>query len=179
MDGGSWHFAGDRNQDHPQEKEMQKSKMSRTSIHSSQALCLSDLIPWICLSLPLYNCKGFDLGRTWMVWWYSRFFNLSLNLSMRSSWSEPQSSWSCFCWLYIASPCLAAKNIINLILVLTICWCPCVEYSLVLLEESVCYDLCVFLAKLLAFACFILSSKAKCSCYSKYLLDLCHQWHLL
>ena len=27
-----------------------------------QALCLSDLIPWIYLSLPLYNCKGFDLG---------------------------------------------------------------------------------------------------------------------
>ena len=28
-----------------------------------QVLCLSDLIPWICLSLPLYNCKGFDLGQ--------------------------------------------------------------------------------------------------------------------
>ena len=37
------------------------------------------------------------------------------------------SSWSCFCWLYRASPSLAAKNIINLILVLTIWWCPCVE----------------------------------------------------
>ena len=32
------------------------------------------------------------------------------------------SSQSCFCWLYTASPSLAAKNIINLILVLTI-WC--------------------------------------------------------
>ena len=31
------------------------------------------------------------------------------------------SSWSCFCWLYRASPSLAAKNIINLISVLTIC----------------------------------------------------------
>ena len=29
-----------------------------------QALCLSDLIPWIYLSLPLYNHKGFDLGHT-------------------------------------------------------------------------------------------------------------------
>ena len=28
---------------------------------------LSDLIPWIYLSLPLYNHKGFDLGHTWMV----------------------------------------------------------------------------------------------------------------
>ena len=26
MDGGSWHSTGDRNQDHPQEKEMQKTK---------------------------------------------------------------------------------------------------------------------------------------------------------
>ena len=32
-----------------------------------QALCLSDLIPWIYLSLPLYNHKGFDLGHTWMI----------------------------------------------------------------------------------------------------------------
>ena len=58
------------------------------------------------------------------------------------------SSGSCFCWLYRASPSLAAKNIINLILVLTIWWCPCVESSLVLLEEGVCYDQCVVLAKL-------------------------------
>ena len=28
MDGGSWHCTGDRKQDHPQEKEMQKSKMA-------------------------------------------------------------------------------------------------------------------------------------------------------
>ena len=40
--------------------------MSWTSIHSSSGT-LSDLIPWIYLSLPLYNCKGFDLGHTWMV----------------------------------------------------------------------------------------------------------------
>ena len=47
------------------------------------------------------------------------------------------SPWSCFCWLYRASPSLAAKNIINLISVLTIWWCPCVESSLMLLEEGV------------------------------------------
>ena len=58
------------------------------------------------------------------------------------------SSWSCFCWLYRPSPSLAAKYIINLILILTIWWCPCVESSLVLLEEDVCYDQCVLLAKL-------------------------------
>ena len=58
------------------------------------------------------------------------------------------SSLSCFCWLYRASPSLAAENIINLILVLTIWWCPCVESSLMLLEEGVCCDQCVLLAKL-------------------------------
>ena len=39
------------------------------------------------------------------------------------------SSWSCFCWLYRASPSLTVKNIISLISVLTIWWCPCVESS--------------------------------------------------
>jgi len=40
--------------------------MSWTIINSSSGT-LSDLIPWIYLSLPLYNHKGFDLGHTWMV----------------------------------------------------------------------------------------------------------------
>ena len=40
--------------------------MSWTSVHSPSET-LSDLIPWIYLSLPLYNHKGFDLGHTWMV----------------------------------------------------------------------------------------------------------------
>ena len=44
-----------------------------------QALCLSDLIPWIYLSFLPYNHKGFDLGRTWMVF------------AIRY-WSEPQSA---------------------------------------------------------------------------------------
>ena len=39
--------------------------MSWTSIHHS--CTLSDLIPWIYLLLLLYNRKGFDLGRTWIV----------------------------------------------------------------------------------------------------------------
>ena len=45
------------------------------------------------------------------------------------------SPWSCFCWLYRAFSSLAAKNIITLISVLTIWWCPCVESSLVLLKR--------------------------------------------
>ena len=32
-----------------------------------QALCLSDLIPWIYLSLPLYSHKEFGLGYTWIA----------------------------------------------------------------------------------------------------------------
>ena len=80
-------------------------------------------------------------------------------------------SWSCFCWLYRTSPSLAAKNIISLISVLTIWWCPCVESSLVLLEEGVCYDQCILLAKLYyPLPRFILNSKAKFTCYSRYFL---------
>ena len=57
------------------------------------------------------------------------------------------SSRSCFCWLYRASSS-AENNISILISVLTNWWCPCVELSPVLLEEGVCYDQCVLLAKL-------------------------------
>ena len=65
-------------------------------------------------------------------------FNLSLNFAISCSWSEPQSAL-----VYRASPSLATKNIINLILVLAICWCPCVELPLELLREGVGYDQCV------------------------------------
>ena len=37
MDGGSWHCTGDRDQDHPQEKEMQKGKWL-----SEEALQIAD-----------------------------------------------------------------------------------------------------------------------------------------
>ena len=63
--------------------------MSQTSIHSSPST-LSDPIPWIYLSLPLYDHKGFDLGHTWVI--FPTFFYLSLNLAIKSSWSEPQSA---------------------------------------------------------------------------------------
>ena len=118
------------------------------SVHSSSGI-LSDLIPLIYFSLPVYNCKWFDLG---LLEWLNGFptdFNLSLDLIIRSSWSEAQSAPGLvFCWVYSVSPCLAAKNTINLILVLTIWWCPCVESSLMLLEEGVYHDPCVLLAEL-------------------------------
>ena len=62
------------------------------------------------------------------------------------------SSRSCFCWLYTASQSLATKNVISLISVLTLWWCPCIKY-LVLLENGVCYARCVLFGRiLLAFA---------------------------
>ena len=113
----------------------------------------SDLIPWIYFSLLLCNHKGFDLGHTWMPSGFPYVFLFKSEFGNKNFmiWVTV-SSRSCFCWLYRASLSLAAKNIINLILVLTTWWYPCVELSLVLLEEGVCYDQCVLLAKLLAFA---------------------------
>ena len=40
--------------------------MQWISIHSSSGT-LSDRIPWIYLSLLLYNCKGLDVSHTWMA----------------------------------------------------------------------------------------------------------------
>ena len=102
-----------------------------------QALCLLDLTPWIYLSLPLYNRR--DLIRSYpngpLV--FPTFFYLSLNLAIRSLWPEPQSAPSLVFANCIerASLYLAAKNIINLISVLTIWWCPRVESPLVLLKR--------------------------------------------
>ena len=64
----------------------------QTSVHSSSGT-LSHLIPWIYLSLLLYNHKGFDF-RSYLIGLvvFPSFFNLSLNLAIRSSWSEPQSA---------------------------------------------------------------------------------------
>ena len=69
-------------------------------------------------------------------------------------------------------PPLDAKNIINMCSVSTI-WCgPRVESSFVVLEEGVCYDQCMLLAKLCyLFLCFILYCKAKFACYSRFLIS--------
>ena len=81
------------------------------------------------------------------------------------------SSWSCFCWLYRTSPSLATKNIISLILVLTIWWYPCIKTFLVWLEEGVCYDQCVLFAKLSeSLPCFILFSLPSSKAASTFLV---------
>ena len=84
---------------------------------------------------------------------------------------------SLFGWLYRASPSLAAKNIINQILALTIWWCPCVESSLALLEDGVCYDQCVLLAELsLCPASFLLQGQIclLLQVFLYFLLSTCH-----
>ena len=61
------------------------------------------------------------------------------------------SSQSCFCWGYRASPSLAANNIINLISVLTIWWCPRIE-SCVVGRGCLLWPVCSLGKSLLAFA---------------------------
>ena len=100
---------------------------------------------------------------------FPTFFSLSVNLAIRSS--EPQSAPS-----LVFADCIKRLHLwlqrISLISSLTIWWCPCVESSLVLLEEGACYDEYVLLAKLGSpLSCFILYSKAKFTCYSRYLVN--------
>ena len=100
---------------------------------------------------------------------FPTFFNLSEFCDKQFMIWATISSRSCFCWLFRASSSLAAKNIISLISVLTILWCPCVVLSLMLLEEGVCYNQCILLAKLCQpLPCFISYSKAKVACYSRF-----------
>ena len=136
-----------------------------------QAPCLSDLMPWIYLSLPLYNHKRFDLGHTWSSGFpYFLQFKSEFGNNKFMIWATVSSQY-CFCWLYRVSPSLAAKNIISLI------WFwpsgdPCVESSLVFLEQDVCYDQCSLGKTLLAFALLFLYLIAKFACYSSYFLTL-------
>ena len=53
-----------------------------------QALCLSDLIPWIYLSVLLYNCRDFIRSSLSGLVVFPTFFNLTLNLAIRSSWRD-------------------------------------------------------------------------------------------
>ena len=79
-----------------------------TSVHSSSGI-LSVLIPWINLSPPLYNLKGFDLVHTWwpsgfpyFVQFEPEFCNTELNKEVNFTimiWATVGSS-SYFCWLY-------------------------------------------------------------------------------
>ena len=51
-------------------------------------------------------------------------------------------TWSCFCWFYRASLSLAAKNIISLLSVLAIWWCPWVVFSYVVGRGCLLWSVC-------------------------------------
>ena len=71
------------------------------------------------------------------------------------------SSRSYFCWLYRASPSLVAKNVINLISILTIWWCPCVGvFPCIIGRGCLLWPLCSLDKTLLAFA--LLHSVLQC-----------------
>ena len=134
-------------------------------------LILKDLVglhKTVQLQLLQHYWSGHRLG----LLWYWMVCLRNKQRSLRHFWGRLQVlHFRLFCWLYRASPSLAAKNIINLISVLTIWLCPCGESSLVLLEEGVCYDQCIFLAKLYQpLPCFIPHSKAKFASYSRCFL---------
>ena len=122
---------------------------------------------------------GVKKSQTWLSDWtelsglvvFSTSFNLSLNLAIRSSWSEPVSTQSCFCWLYRASPSLAIKNINNHCsidhLVMFMCrvfFCIVGGGYLVWPVHSLCITL-------LAFVLLQSVLQAKFACYSRVFLD--------
>ena len=96
----------------------------------------------------IFQARVLEWGCHWLLQWFPYFLQFKSEFGNKEVmiWATVRSQ-SCFCWLSRAFPSLATKNIISLILVLTIWWCPCVESSLVLLEEAVCYDQCVLLPK--------------------------------
>ena len=76
-------------------------------------------------------------------------------------------SWSCFCWLYRASPSLAADKIMNLISVDHLVMSMCRVFSCVVVRGFLLLSVCYLGKTLLVFSCFIPYSKAKFACYSR------------
>ena len=114
--------------------------------------CWLFLTPWTA-AYQAPPSIGFSRQEYWsgvhcLLQWFPYFLQFKSEFGNKEAMIQATvSSQSCFCWLSRAFPSLATKNIISLILLLTIWWCPCVESSLMLLEEGVCYDQCVLLPK--------------------------------
>ena len=86
-----------------------------------------------CLPIPVFLPGEFH-GYGCLVGYSSRgckelHMTEYLNMHTLHFWTIV-SSGSCFCWLHRVSLSSAAKNVINVISVLTIWWCPCVELCL-------------------------------------------------
>ena len=100
---------------------------------------------------------------------FSTFFNLSLNFQKGDMIWATVSFQSCFYWLYRASPSLAAKNIINLILVLSMCrvfhgylvMSMCRVFTCVVGRGCLLWPVCSLGKTLLAFdlLCFVLQGQ--------------------
>ena len=78
------------------------------------------------------------------------------------------SYWSCFCWMYRAYPSLTAKNIINMISVMTTWWCPCVE-SCVVVRGCLLWPVHFIGKTPLAFSLLHFVHQGQVSWYSRYL----------
>ena len=119
-------------------------------------LCHPLLLLSICPSIRVFSSE-LALPIRWPKYW-SFSFNISPSnehpglISFRMDWLDllaVQETLKSLLQHHNSS--FAAKSIINLISILATWWCSCVELSLVLLEESVCYDQYVLLTKLLVF----------------------------
>ena len=90
------------------------------AIHSST---LAWKIPWMEEPDRLQSMGSQRVGHDWVI-------SLSLSLCNKQFMVWACQLPVCFCWVYRASPSSATKNIVNLILVLTIWWCLFGELSL-------------------------------------------------
>ena len=89
-----------------------------------QAICLPNLSLQSICHLHCITIKA--LIKIILEWWFSLLSSFKPEFYKELLVWATFSSRSRFCWWYRASPFLAAKNAINLILVSTIWWCQCV-----------------------------------------------------
>ena len=82
-----------------------------------QALYLSDLIPWIYLSLPLYNCKAFDLGHylhhslaSGQATEFFGFWQIQIRITHRYTYIPSLPSLSPSSSRLLQSPCLSSLS---------------------------------------------------------------------
>ena len=95
---------------------------------------------------PEWAAIAFSSGFPYFLLFKSKLGNKEFMI-----WATVRSP-SCFCWVYRACASLAAKNIIKLISVLTIWWCPCVVFSCVVGRGCLLWLVCFLGKTLLAFA---------------------------
>ena len=93
-------------------------------------------------------------------------------------WATVNSQSFYCCWLlYRASLFLAAKNIINMISLLTIWWCPCVVFSCVVGRGCLPWPVHSLGKTLLAFALIHFVCQAKFACYFLTIIQMKWQIH--